>query len=97
MFEYLQEQMKEIKAMATELRVPQWAEKIEEWDQSVARGEEWTPGTWYITDLRHLHNLASPEWQGYITPAIPYRRRDQLNELSDLIQHYIDDHFEDEC
>ena len=97
MFEYLQEQMEEIKATATELRIPQWAEQIEEWHQRVARGEEWIPAKWYLTDLRHLHNLTSPQWQGYITPETPPKRTDQMNHLSDLIQDYIDSHFEDNC
>ena len=87
-------ELTEIRIRAAELDVPEWAERIVHWRRQLDRGEEWTTWGWYLTDLRHTHNIASPGFQGYLKPGITPEREEQLVLLGDMIHDYIEDIFE---
>ena len=46
--------------------------------------------------MRYTHNLASPQFQGYITDDIQSGLYDSYIELGDEIYDWIEDHFEGE-
>lgn len=99
-------QLDEIKQKAAELGVKEWADKVEEWHNAVVGGDDIKyPSRWYLTDIRHTHNLASAQWQGYLrkwdhslNQYVPVRgeREDAILELEDMIFDYVEDHFQGE-
>lgn len=84
----------DIRARARDLNALQWVETLEEWEQSL--NDPPTPFNWHLTDLRHLGNLGSAQYQGILTPQTPPRRRHQIELLEDNIRDWLEDHFVDE-
>lgn len=76
-----------------------WIDLLDEWRASLAADlEDPAPYRWHLTDLRHLHNLGSARWQGYLpkegpTPTDP--RTHAIIELEGDIHDWLDDHFGD--
>ena len=79
-------------AEADKLKVPQWAEAIRHWVGRLNNGDEWTPSGWYLTDLRHLSNLTSPNSyvpdDAYLTDP---ERFDELHEFALYVEYFIED------
>ena len=88
-------ELKRIVEKAEAMGVAEWGQKIQEWAGRLERGEEGTAQGWFLTDLRYLHNIASPHFQGYITAGTPPDREDALLELCHDIHDYIEDQFEE--
>ena len=93
----LDEMATEISERASELGVTEWADEVKDWSGSVLGGAHvLSPAAWYLTDMRHEANLASPRMQGLVDDETPMEREDALNELGDMISDFIEAHHEDE-
>ena len=87
----------EIIEKAKKLGFNDWIEKLESWEKSVINGDDCIiPSLWYLTDERHLHNLASPSFQGYLNDDTPANIYDDIVELGYDISDWIFDHFYNE-
>ena len=75
---------------AKELGCEEWIETLNNFEDRL-NNEEPSPSNWYLTDLRHLYNLASPHRNGYMDDSMPIARYDALVELGDDIIMWLED------
>ena len=72
-----------------------WADELEEWEGGViADAGNPLPGRWYLTDLRHLHNLGSPVFLGHVTRE--ESEKPEVERIIEDVHYWIEDHFEGE-
>ena len=83
----------DIRQKAYSLDLGTWIENLDIWEGDLQRGREWTPGKWYLTDMRHTHNIASPKMLGYLDEDLPKTVYDRIVELGDDILEWVEDHF----
>ena len=85
----------EIQEKINALGVGDWVYTLNRWEEAVdSNMSSRVAGMWYITDMRHLANLASPNMQGYITDDTPQEKQDALIELGWDIYDWIEEKLE---
>ena len=86
-----------IRQKAYALDLGTWIENLDIWEGNLQMGKQWNAATWYLTDMRHTHNIASPKMLGYLREDLSQAVHDRIVELGDEISDWVDDHFvEDE-
>lgn len=74
-----------------------WIDQLDEWRASLAADlENPLPWRWHLTDLRHLSNLGSAKWQGFLpkdTPTPETPKNHAIMALEDNVQDWLEDHF----
>ena len=74
-----------------------WIDTLDEWRASLTADiDNPLPARWYLTDLRHLHNLGSAQWQGFLPrgePETPNERTNAILNLEISVQDWLEDHF----
>lgn len=91
-------QLDEIHVMARELHVTDWSASVVRWHRALYSPSADMPSQWYLTDMRHLHNLSDPNRQDCVTEDMLQTDPDALYALADLINDFVEDHFcNDDC